>query len=261
MKTLLLSLVLTLITFASFAQTKKWATNFGLELGSDCYTGTAGLSTLKAAENPLVTTDLKRQYSVEGGFYVEFLQLKQRSDTKWGSTTPALGIKTGLNGVFFRADNSSDGGGQSIGLNYINVPLFLEYCLSYHKGVTRSSYTPGTTTYTGRQNYDRSVTVTESSTPGTYYRGGDKTSGATFIYVGPQISYLVKSFNFSGDPIKDANLNNNYVGLIGGITFCMHQVNLDFSYQKGLTSIYNGKNITVDGFMAKFGINFGQRLY
>ncbi len=260
MRKLFIPLILSITTITSFAQQKNWVTNFGIEVGSDCYTGTAGMSTLKAAENPLVTSDLKRQFSAEGGFYLEFLHLVSRNSI-WGNRAPDLGIKTGANVSFFRADDSNNGGSQSAGLNYINVPVFLEFCLGYHKGVTQASYTPGTTTYNGRVNTDRSVTVTESSTPGIYNRGGAPTSNAAFFYFGPQESYLFKSFNYSGDPIKDNNLVKNYVGLVGGFTFCLHQINLDFSYEKGLTSIYTGKTITVDGFMAKLAINFGQRLY
>jgi hypothetical protein len=72
---------------------------------------------------------------------------------------------------------------------------------------------------------------------------------------------LFKSFNFNGASIKDQKLKNNYFALRGGLTFCFYRANLDFSYQKGLTSIYNGKSITVDGFMCRLGINFGKRLY
>jgi hypothetical protein len=260
MKKYILSFLLLMITQISFSQ-KKWTKNFGIEVGTDGWTGQAGVTPLKKADNPLINSDLKRQYAVAAAFYAGFLQLKKRSDTKWGSTIPGFGIKTKLDWQFFRADNSSNGGGESLGLNYINVPLLFEYCLGYHQGVTRSSYTPGSTTYNGRQNSDGSVTVTENSTSGVYNRGGAKTSGGSFIYFGPQASYLFKSFNFSGPAIKDQNIKNEYVGLVGGFTFWTGRINFDFSYQKGMTSIYNGKNITIDGFLLRIGINFGERLY
>lgn len=261
LKTALLFLAIFLTATASFAQKSSWTTNLGLELGSDFYTGMAGMSTLKSSDNPLLASDLQRKYAVEAGLYAEFLNLRERADNQWGKTAPGFGIKTGLTWEFYRADNSNNGGGEAAGLNYASLPVFFEYCVGYHQGVTRAGYTPGTTTYNGRQNSDGSVTVTENSTSGAYYAGGDKTSTGTLLYAGPQINYLFKSFNHSGDPIKDSNLKNDYVGFVGGITFWVHQVSFDLSYQKGLTSIYNGKNITVDGFLLKMGINFKRRLY
>ncbi|MDP4284495.1 MAG: hypothetical protein Q8891_08735 [Bacteroidota bacterium] len=249
------------LTQISFSQ-KKWATNFGFEVGTDGMFGLVGVTPLKPTDNPLVqSNNVSAKYAVAAGFYAEFLQLRKRADSKWGSTAPSFGIKTKLDWQFFRADNSSDGGGESFGLNYANVPVLFEYCLGYHQGVTRASRTPGTTTYNGVENSDGSFTVTERSTSGTYNPGGQKTSTGTFIYFGPQISYLFKSFNYTGDPIKDANLKNTYVGVVGGFTFCTHKLNFDLSYQQGITSIYNGKNVTVNGFMLRIGVNFGNRLY
>ena len=178
-----------------------------------------------------------------------------------GNTMPGFGIKTGVGWSFFRADNSNNGGGESLGFNFVTIPLFAEYCIGYKQGVTTASSTPGSSVYTGRRNYDGSVTVTENYTPGTYNPGGAKTSSGTIIYMGPQINYLIKSFNYTGDPIVDPNLQNNYVCWVGGIVFWLHQISFDFSYQKGLTSIYNGKDLTIDGFMMKIGINFKRRLY
>ncbi|OIR13174.1 hypothetical protein GALL_55590 [mine drainage metagenome] len=223
--------------------------------------GLAGISTLKKADNPLVNSDLNRNYAVSADLYLEFLKLEKRSDTKWGSITPTFGIKTKLEWDFYRADNSKDGGSESFGLNYLSIPVLFEYCLSYHQGVTTASHTPGETVYHGSRNSDGSVTVTENYTPGTYSRGGAKTSGGTFIYLGPKICNLFQSFNYSGNPIKDPNLINSYVGIVGGFNFCLHQLNFDLSYQKGLSSIYKGKDITIDGFMLTVGINFTSRLY
>lgn len=245
----------------SYSQTTKWVTNFGLEFGSDFYSGLEGLSTLKKVDNPLVNNDLQNKYAVSTGLYAEFLQLRRRQDTKWGAIAPGFGIKTKVDWQFFRADNSSSGGGESLGLNTINVPLLFEYYTGYHQGVTRAGRTPSTTTYRGQGLSDGSYQVTESTTGGNYYAGGDQISGGSFIYFGPQISHIFKSFNFTGDPIANPNLVNDYVGLVMGYAFCMHQVNFDFSYQKGMTSIYKGKNITEDGFMLTMAINFTSRLY
>lgn len=251
---------LLLLTQISFSQ-KKWVTNFGIEAGTDAMFGIAGVTPLKKADNPLINSDLKRQYAVAAGIYVEFLQLKNRANAKWGATAPGFGIKTKLDWQFFYANNSNNGGGESLGLNYINIPVLFEYCLGYHQGVTTASYTPGTTTYNGRANSDGSVTVTENSTSGTYNRGGSKTEMGTFFYFGPQMNYLFKSFNYNGATIKDPNLKNTYIGLVGGFTFWVHKVNFDLSYQKGMTSIYNGKTVTIDGYLLRIAINFGSRLY
>ncbi|HVB03453.1 MAG TPA: hypothetical protein VNE41_07010 [Chitinophagaceae bacterium] len=257
---------ISLLIFLSFvlisnAQQKPWATNFGIEAGGDFYTGLAGMSTLLKADNPLVNSDLKRQYAVNVGFYAEFLHLSKRADATWGAIKPGFGIKTGIGWDFFRAGNSSNGSSESAGLNYANIPVLLEYCIGYHQGRALPTYLPGTTTYTGVQHSDNSVTVTARSTPGFYSPGGQKVSKGTLLYLGPKYGYLFKSFNYSGEPIKDPRLMNSYIGIIGGITFWVHEINFDFSYQKGLTSIYSGKQITIDGYMLKIAINFGQRLY
>ena len=259
-KTYLLLLFVSFL-LPSYAQTQKWVTNYGIEFGSDYMTGLMGLSTLKKIDNPLINNDLLNKYGASAGFYAEFLHLRKREDKEWGEIAPGFGIKTKIQWQFFRADNSSNGGGESFGLNTINVPILFEYYTGYHQGVTRASQTPGTTTYRGQQNSDGSVTVTENSTPGSYSPGGARTSSGSFIYFGPQVCHIFKSFNFTGDPIKNANLVNNYIGMVAGFAFCLHQVNFDFSYQKGMTSIYKNKNITVDGFMLTVALNFTRRLY
>lgn len=239
----------------------SWTSNLGLEVGTDFASGQTGVSDLKAADNPLVTQNLMRRYAFEAGLYAEFLKLHQREQANWGSIAPGFGLRTGVNWEYYRADNSSDGGSQNLGLNYADVPLLLEYVIGYRQGRTRPSYTPGSTTLHGVQNSDGSVTVTESSTSGTYNPGGARTSTGTMLYIGPELGYLFKSYNFSGDPIQDPNLSHTKLGLVVGIQFWLHTLNIDVCYQKGLGSIYPGKNVTIDGFMMKLGINFERRLY
>ena len=48
---------------------------------------------------------------------------------------------------------------------------------------------------------------------------------------------------------------------MGGLNFYYGFLNLNYSYEKGLTSIYSGKNIFIDGFLFRLGINFGNRAY
>ena len=260
MKKSLLLFLLVNVLLPSYAQDKKWATNVGIEAGTDAMFGLAGLSTLKKGDNPLVNSDLNRTWAVATDLYLELLKLHQRPDVTYGSVTPTFGFKTKLEWSVFNADNSKNAGGENLVLNTIGVPLLFEICLGHKEGVTRASYSPGTTTYTGRSNYDHSVTVTEQSTPGTYSSGGAKTCWGSFIYFGPKMCYIFKSFN-TGNVIDDNNLVKNYTALVGGITFYTHKLNLDFSYQKGMTSIYKGKDITIDGFLVTLGINFTSRLY
>jgi len=260
MKKTLLILLVVIVVLPSRAQDKKWATNVGIEAGTDFMFGLAGVSNLKAAENPLVTSDLERTWALATALYLEFLKLNKRPDSGYGSVKPTYGFKTKLEWSVFNADNSSGTGGENLVLNSIGVPLLFEFCLGHKQGVTRASYTPGSTTYTGRTNSDRSVTITENSTPGTYSPGGGRTSSGTFIYFGPKMCYLFKSFN-TGNVIEDPDLVKNYTALVGGITFYMGHINLDFSYQKGMTSIYRNKDITIDGFLVTLGINFNKRLY
>ncbi len=261
LKAVLITVSILVSTIICVGQKSKWKSYIGIEAGGDLGLKTVGLSTLKAKENPLVSNDLDRNYAFEFGLYADFFKLRNRSNSTWGNKMPGFGIRTGVNWTFFRADNSADGGGESLGFNYANVPLLLEICVGYKQGVTSAYTTPGTTTYKGTRNSDGSVTVTESSTNSTYSPGGAKTSGGALLYFGPQYSYLAKSFHSTESPIANTNLNKNYVSIVGGIIFWMNLICFDFSYQKGLNSIYNGKDITIDGFVVKLGINFNRRLY
>jgi hypothetical protein len=264
---LLLSLIASFLPV--FGQKHTAAFNFGIEAGSDFLSGIAGMSPMDNADNPLVGGDyFNRKYEIEGGFYAEYLHLHHRKKlNSWGnSINPDFGIKFNPNWTYFHADNSGQPNGtlatQYVGLNYANFPIVFEYCLGYKQGVSTSSYTPGTTTYHSEYDgLDNSVTTTATNTPGQYNPGGEPVSKGFFIYIGPKISYLFKSDNYTGNPINDPNLKKTYMGVTGGMTLEFRAVNLDLSYQKGLTSIYSGKNVMVNGFLLRIGINFGRRLY
>jgi hypothetical protein len=255
-----------LITFAFYLSVASaqhlWKTNIGIEGGG--WWGMSGMSSLKQANNPLANSNLGSSYSVSADFYADFLSMRKRTNAKWGSTAPGFGIKTKLDWEYFYADNSSSGGGESIGMNYLDVPILFEYCLSFHEGVTRAGVTPenSTTSVYDHTDYTHIITVT---TPSHYNPGGAPTSTATFIYAGPQICYLFKSFHNTGSinssPINDPNLRNSYIGLVAGFTFWLNQLNFDLSYQKGLQSIYSGKDLYINGFLFKVGINFNKRLF
>lgn len=195
----------------------------------------------------------------EAGVNAEFLQIKTRKrSSEWGNVKPSMGIKTGVNWTFSKATDESFNTNESMGLNYINVPLLLEFCLGYKLGVTAPSRTPDT--YEGRSNYDGSV-INITHTPGTYNPGGVATQRATFFYTGPTFGYLFKSFNYSGDPINNVNLVKNNICWNVGLVFWLGKISFDFSYQKGLTSIYSGKNIPTYAYLMKMDMCLTKRYY
>lgn len=239
-----------------------WKLNSGIDIGA--WWGGTGMSPLKAASNPLLHADLTSQTAYSGDFYLEWLK-KKKGDRNDG---PGLGIKTKLVWDYFTANNSSSGGSyESLTLNYINVPVLFEYCLSFKNKVT-SPHTIAPSSNTQTSVYDHTyyqhvITVT-TTTPGGYNPGGVPYSDAIFIYGGPQICYLAKGFhNINGKEqvINDANLKTSYVGLIGGFCFYLNHLNLDLSYQRGLTSIDSEKNVLVNGFLFKIGFNLSKRKF
>lgn len=233
----------------------KWVGNVSVEAGW----AMGGLTTLKATENPLVKTDLVNQGIYEAGMYAELLNVKKRRQpSEWGSVKPTFGIKTGINWTFSKAtDEENFNNNESLGLNYINIPFLLEFCLGYKLGVTAASRSSDT--YEGRANYDGSVTIRH--TPGTYNPGGSPTQAATFFYTGPTFGYLIKSFNFTGDPINNVNLVKRNIGWNVGLVFWLGKISLDLSYQKGLTTIYKGKDIPNYAYLFKLGISLTNRRY
>jgi len=257
-------LILFCVGIFSSGFSQSWKTNFGIDGGG--WWGGSGMSSLRAASNPLIRSDFSFNYCGSADFYAEFLSTHTRQDPQWGKIAPGFGIKTKLDWEFFYADNSSAGGGESLGLNYMDVPFLLEYCLSYHQGVTRGYVSPSssyTTEYDHPEgNYTHIITTT---TPAQYHSGGQPMSTGIVIYGGPQICYLFKSFHdVNGnkyDPINDPNLTTTYAGIVGGFTFWIHEINFDISYQKGLQSIYRNKDLYINGFLFKVGINFSKRLY
>jgi hypothetical protein len=94
--------------------------------------------------------------------------------------------------------------------------------------------------------------------------GGVPYSDAIFVYAGPEICYLTRGFhNINGAEGVDTNpaLERSYVGFIGGFCFYLANLNLDISYQRGLTSIASGQNVYVNGFLFKVGFNLTRRKF
>lgn len=254
-----LFLIIIGIAFSSIASGQSWKTYVGIDGGG--WWGLSGMSSLNKSGNPLVVSDLHDSYSYSADFYAEFLQINARQDERWGKLAPGFGIKTKLDWEFFEADNGT-GGDQAIGLNYLDVPLLFEYCLSFHEGNTQGFTSPGSsnTQVYDHSYYEHIITTTTSA----QYHPAGRGCTSFFIYGGPQICYLFKSYNDtqSGDfePINNPDLKTSYLGLIGGFTYCINSFNLDISYERGLQSIYNGSNVYINGFLFKIGINFSSRL-
>jgi hypothetical protein len=240
----------------------QWKFNTGLDIGA--WWGGTGLSSIKQASNPLLSSNLTSQVAYSGDIYFEWLH-KKKLTNKIG---PGFGIKTKLVWDYFTANNAQSGNSyESVTLNYANVPVLFEYCLSFKNKVTSAHYTPATsnttTTVIDHGYYANEYSYT-NTTPGGYYAGGVPFSDAIFIYGGPQIAYLTKGYhNVNGisNVINDPNFRNSYAGVIGGFCFYLNHINLDISYQRGLTSIYSGKNLYINGFLFKAGFNLSKRKF
>ncbi len=242
---------------------KTWKFNSGLDVGA--WWGGTGVSPLKAATNPLIQSNLGYRVAYSGDVYFEWLHRKENP----GSVGPDFGIKTKLVWDYFSANNNGSGHGyESLTLNYVNVPLLFEYCISFSNRVTQARYiapSSNSYTYVYDHGYYYHVITTTTDNPGGYTPGGIPYSNAIFIYAGPQICYLAKGFhniNGAGPAVdSDPALQKSYVGFVGGFCFYLADINLDLSYQRGLTSIAKGENVYVDGFFFKIGFNLSKRKF
>ena len=241
---------------------KNWSFNSGFNAGG--WFGGTGVTPLQPGTNPLITQTLTTQVAYSGDLYFEWLHKNGQSN----HIGPDLGIKTKLVWDYFTANNGqSSNNYESLTMNYINVPVLLEYCLSFKNRVTTSHYVPGTSNTqvsVYEHSYGDHIIANTTTTPGGYTQGGIPYSNAIFIYGGPQICYLAKGFhNVNGTEavITNTNLANSYLGLIGGFCFYQANFNLDISYQHGLSSIYTGQSVMVNGFLFKIGFNFGGRKF
>src|ERR1035438_4119128 len=164
---------------------KTWKFNSGLDVGA--WWGGTGVSPLKAATDPLVHSNLAYQVAYSGDVYFEWLHKKNKA----GAVGPDLGIKTKLVWDYFSANNNGVGNGyESLTLNYVNVPLLFEYCISFRNKVTQPRYTAASSnsqTYVYDHGYYYHVITTTTNSPGGYIPGGVPYSDAIFIYAGPQV--------------------------------------------------------------------------
>ncbi|HLY70756.1 MAG TPA: hypothetical protein VKR53_13580 [Puia sp.] len=242
---------------------KTWKFNSGMDFGA--WWGGTGVSPLKVATDPLVHSNLAYQVAYTGDVYFEWLHRKDQT----GSVGPDFGIKTKLVWDYFSANNNGVGNGfESLTLNYINVPLLFEYCLSFKNKVTQPRYvapSSNSQTYEYDHGYYYHIITTTTNNPGGYIPGGVPYSNAIFMYAGPQICYLTRGFhnlNGQGEGIDtDPAMQKSYIGFVGGFCFYLANLNLDLSYQRGLTSIAKGENVYVEGFFLKAGFNFSKRKF
>jgi hypothetical protein len=249
-------------TVSTKVNPKTWRFNSGLNVGA--WWGGTGVTPLDPKTNTLVQSKLMHQTAYTGEVYLEWLHKKNKP----GTIGPDLGIKTKLVWDYFTASNGGSGTGQeSLTLNYVNVPLLFEYCLSFKNKVTAPSYTAPSSnsyTYVYDHGYYYHVVTTTTSSPGGYNPGGIPYTNAIFIYAGPQLCYLAKGFhslNGTESADTDPALAKSYAGLIGGFCFYLSNLNLDISYQRGLTSICTGKNVYVSGFLFRIGFNLTRRKF
>ena len=268
MKTILLSLLLFPVALSAQyrdsvrVQPKSWRFNSGLDVGA--WWGGTGVTPLAPASNELIASKLHYQIAYTGDIYFEWLHKKAAV----GRVGPDFGIKTKLVWDWFTANNGGSGNGyESLTLNYVDVPLLFEYCLSFKNKVTVPHYiAPNTNyqTYVYDHGYYYHVITTETSTPGGWTAGGVPYSNAIFIYAGPQICYLTEGFhNVNGKSTMDTDpaLEKSYAGFVGGFCFYLANINVDISYQRALTSIAKGQNVYVSGFLFRLGFNLTRRKF
>ena len=263
----LLLLLLPLLTRAQYIDStvvhpKTWRFNSGLDVGA--WWGGTGVTPLDPKTNTLVASKLGHQIAYSGEIYLEWLHKKNKP----GTVGPDLGIKTKLVWDWFTANNGGSGNGyESLTLNYVDVPVLFEYCLSFKNKVTQPHYiSPSSNTHTDvyDHGYYYHVITTTTSSPGGYNPGGIPYTDAIFVYAGPQLCYLTKGFhNTNGASVQDTDpaLEKSYAGLVGGFCFYLSNLNVDISYQRGLTSICTGKNVYVSGFLFKLGFNLTRRKF
>jgi hypothetical protein len=261
-------LLLTLGSLCTVAQknssvaSPSWNFNSGIDAGA--WWGGTGLSSLKASDNPDISTNLTTMVAYSGDFYLEWIHRK--ADVK---NKADMGIKVKMVWDYFSANNGQNTGNsyESETLNYVNIPVLFEYCISFKNKVT-GARSWGSSSNTQTSVYDHSyyqhVITTTTTTPGGYNPGGVPFSNAIFLYAGPQLCYSIGAFhNINGNTskISNANFKSTYAGLIGGVCFNLNHINFDLSYQQGLTPIYSGENLYIKGFFAKIGFNLSRRKY
>ena len=271
MKLVLLTLTCSLALSAQAQYTQKievhpknWRFNSGLDVGG--WWGGTGVTPLKPTNNPLIQSKLgSYKVAYSGDVYLEWLHKKDKP----GRVGPDYGIKTKLVWDYFDANNGGSGPGyESLTLNYVNVPVLFEYCLSFANKVTQPHYiapTSNSQTYVYDHGYYYHVITTTTNTPGGYSPGGIPYTDAIFVYAGPQVCYLARGYhnvNGSGE-VQDtsAALEKAYVGLVGGFCFYLGNFNVDISYQRSLSSIASGGNVNVSGFLFKVGFNLTRRKF
>lgn len=249
-------------TYSTQVHPKTWRFNSGFDVGA--WWGGTGVTPLEPKTDALVQSHLMHQTAYSGDIYLEWLRKKNKP----GSVGPGFGIKTKATWDWFTASNGGDGNGQeSLTLNYVNVPLLFEYCLSFKNKVTRPSYT-APTSYTSAYVFDHGdyyhIIYNTTSTPGHYNPGGVPYTDAIFVYAGPQICYLAKGFhslNGTESVDTDPALTKSYAGFIAGFCFYLANLNVDISYQRGLTSICTGKSVYVSGCLFRLGFNLTRRKF
>ena len=239
----------------SFAQ-KKWKPNLGIEFGFTF----GGLTPTTNSDNPLVqgATTLRNGGGFSGGISTQFIKTKEKSN---GKLAPSYGFQ--LKASYNSHESTADGvfptyDDQTIKMTEIAIPVLFKVCLgSKEVNVSASQDADKYEVRKGSNNNEYEVW----HHPGQYH-AGYRTTRTVYFYAGPQFGFLNTKYVSTSNSYEtgfesvEKNLKGNNLSVVGGFEFILGRTTMDFSYQKGLQTIYNGADVHLNAFIFKFGILF-----
>jgi hypothetical protein len=230
MKKSIIAVLLSFLFLNSFSQ--KWKPNLGLEGGM----GGGGMSGLFKTNNPIIVdnSELKKNWPFTGGAFLQVMK-------------PSFGFEVKVSYASYLAEAESFSTPESINLKYLSVPLLLKIRLSSKTGYTSGTWSDESYSLIGN-------TIYHSSSQ--YSPGGLETK-SVFLYVGGQYDMLKKSSHTYGTTNKitddlTGSLEPTGYSLVAGLEFAANLISIDFSYQKGMTSIFADSDNKINAFFVKF---------
>lgn len=239
------------------SKNKSWKTNFGIDLGLPV----VGLTPTAAPDNPMVQggATIRNEMGYSGGLVLQFMKTKKKSD---GRVAPAFGIQ--IKGLYNYFMCIADGefptyNDQNFEIGEMAIPVLFKACLFSKEADIAPSRDPD------------KIEISRGARPGEYegrytpgqYHAGYRTTLAVFLYAGPQIGVINDIvYESSSSSYKSAfenlrpNLKKTNMSVVGGIQFTGGRIYLDISYQRGLQSIYTGKEVFISGGIGRIGILF-----
>lgn len=241
----------------SQSKNKSWKTNFGIDLGLPV----VGLTPTTAPGNPMVQggVTLKNEMGYSGGLVLQFMKTKEKPG---GRIAPSFGIQ--LKGLYNYFSGRADGvfptyDDQTIGIGEMAIPVLFKVCLLSKEVDVPASRDPDKIEI--RRGH-RDGEYEGRYTPGQYH-DGYRTSAAVFLYAGPQMGFINNiTYNSSSSTYKSAfenmrtNLKSTNISFVAGMQLMVGRAYLDISYQRGLQTIYEGKNVFISGAIGRIGILF-----